>query len=136
MSLNRISFLEGWDWEHTPTFLRTRDSASVHSETDSYVSLPETASQISSSFPSTYSKLNFNPSAGPGNETADDHDDRPSLLGLGRGLGSVALSRVTSSGGGAAVALLSDTTYTRGAFEVSPAKRIGMPTEHGRVVAS
>lgn len=136
MSLNRISFLEGWD--HTPTFLRRRDSASVSEESDSYASLPDTASQISSSF-SAYSRLNFNAYAGPGwNETADDHDDRPWLLGLGSlGLSPAAqtrtkVSRVDSSPGGAGVGTgavaVSALPNTRGAFEVNPAKRIGMPS--------
>lgn len=141
MSLNRISFLEGW--ERTPAFLRRRDSASAHSgeDSDSYASLPETASELSSSFRSTYGRLNFNPYAGPAwNETADDHGDHPSLFGsLGLSPTTTRDSRVDrvdgvdtersptagSAGNGAvAVKPLPD---TKGAFEVSPAKRIGMP---------
>lgn len=141
MSLNRISFLEGW--ERTPAFLRRRDSASVHSDedSDSYASLPESASALSSSFPSTYSRLNFNPYAGRAwNETAaataDDRDDRPSLLGsLGLSPTTTRDSRVdterapTGAGGGASESTVAVRSLpeTKGAFEVSPAKRIGMP---------
>lgn len=151
MSLNRISFLEGWD--HLPAaFLRGRtDSASVQSDTesDSYEELPESPSVLSSSFPSTYSRLNFNPYAGPGwNESPVDDHDRPSLLGS-RGLSPTTTRdsrvdperRLSTVGtgvdpgpadpgfGSAAVypkepIWLSETT---GAYEVSPAKRIGMP---------
>ncbi|KAJ5631842.1 uncharacterized protein N7484_011942 [Penicillium longicatenatum] len=127
MSLNRISFLEGW--ERNPAFRRDDTS---DDESDSYQDLPETAS-LSSSFPSTYSRLNFNPYAGPGwNETVDDRDDRPSLLGsLGlsptstretprvdplRPASPVVASKVPKDPAG-----WSETT---GAFEVSPAKRI------------
>lgn len=134
MSLNRISFLEGW--ERTPAFLR-RDSASVHSdeETDSYVSLPEPASPLSSSFPSTYSRLNFNPYAGPGwDETAEQHDDRPSRGSLGlsptttRDSPVDTAQAVTEAGAGNGVAVLpKEASDTRSAFEVSPVKRVGMP---------
>lgn len=145
MSLNRISFLEGW--ERTPVFLRRHDSGSVHSEEDSIsnASLPETSSPLSSSFPSTYSRLNFNPYAGPGwSETADDRDDHPSLLGsLGLSPTATRDSRVervdtdgppSAAGGGSGngpVAVRSSPD-TRGAFEVSPAKRIGMLMHHCR----
>jgi hypothetical protein len=129
MSLNRISFLEGW--ERNPAFRRDDTS---DDESDSYQDLPETAS-LSSSFPSTYSRLNFNPYAGPGwNETVDDRDDRPSLLGSLRlsptstretprvdplrPASPVVASKVPKDPAG-----WSETT---GAFEVSPAKRIGM----------
>ncbi|KAJ5225010.1 hypothetical protein N7468_006235 [Penicillium chermesinum] len=82
MSLPRISFLEGW--ERNPAALLRRGEAS-DTESDTYQDLPETAS-LSSSFPSTYSRLNFNPYAGPGwNETTDEHDDR-SHGSLGRAL--------------------------------------------------
>jgi hypothetical protein len=68
MSLPRISFIEGW--ERNPP-----------SDDEDYQDLPE--GSVSSSFPSTYSRLNFNPYAGPGwNERPDDHDDRSTFLGL------------------------------------------------------
>ncbi|OQD83004.1 hypothetical protein PENANT_c018G06222 [Penicillium antarcticum] len=70
MSLPRISFLEGW--ERNPTY---------PSDDEDYQDLPE--GSVSSSFPSTYSRLNFNPYAGPGwNERPDDHDDRSTFLNL------------------------------------------------------
>lgn len=151
MSLNRISFLEGWE-RNPAAFLRgRRDEAQSDEESDTWQDLPE--SSLSSSFPSTYSRLNFNPYAGPGwNESAvDDHhgDDRPSVLGLGP-LG-LALSPTTTrdsrvelenervelenervpfgAAGTAAVppggpAWLMETT---GAFEIGATKRVGMP---------
>ncbi|KAJ5484608.1 Major facilitator superfamily domain general substrate transporter [Penicillium expansum] len=78
MSLNRISFLEGWE-RNPAAFLSHPESED--SEPDSYQDLPE--GSVSSSFPSTYSRLNFNPYAGPGwNESPEDpHDDRISFLG-------------------------------------------------------
>ncbi|KAJ5981809.1 hypothetical protein N7522_013437 [Penicillium canescens] len=73
MSLPRISFLEGW--ERNPTIPRTE------SDDEDYQDLPE--GSVSSSFPSTYSRLNFNPYAGPAwNERPDDHDDQSTFLGL------------------------------------------------------
>lgn len=133
MSLNRISFLEGW--ERTPAFLR-RDSASAHSdETDSYVSLPEPASPLSSSFPSTYSRLNFNPYAGPGwDETAEQHDDRPGLSPTTTRDSRGTAQAVPEAGAGNGVAVLpkepSGWPDTRGAFEVSPVKRVGRPSRN------
>lgn len=134
MSLNRISFLEGW--ERGP--FRGREDSDTESE---YQDLPETSS-LSSSFPSTYSRLNFNPYAGPGwNETVDDRDDRPSLLGsLGLGLSPTTTresqTRVDPLRPASPAALsgprprpqLKDPGWsdTTGAFEVSPAKRVGM----------
>ncbi|KAJ5273802.1 hypothetical protein N7478_008927 [Penicillium angulare] len=138
MSLNRISFLEGWE-RNPAAFLRgSREEPLSDTDSDTYQDLPDTSS-LSSSFPSTYSRLNFNPYAGPGwNEVTDDHD-RPSLLGS---LGLVLSPTTTQSRGdplrpaspaspavsGAAElglpkepASWSDTT---GAFEVSPAKRV------------
>ncbi|KAJ5496228.1 hypothetical protein N7463_008215 [Penicillium fimorum] len=78
MSLNRISFLEGWE-RNPAAFLSHPESED--SDPDSYQDLPE--GSVSSSFPSTYSRLNFNPYAGPGwNESPEDpHDDRSSFFG-------------------------------------------------------
>lgn len=135
MSLPRISFLEGW--ERTPAaFLRGQtNEPQSDTESDTYQDLPDDAS-IASSFPSTYSRLNFNPYAGPGwSESADDRDDRPSLLG------SLGLSPTTTraepergleiQSPTPPVAVLrkepARSSDTRGAFEVSPARRIGMP---------
>jgi hypothetical protein len=130
MSLPRISFLEGW--ERAPTFPRTE------SDDEDYQDLPE--GSVSSSFPSTYSRLNFNPYAGPAwNERPDDHDDRSTLLGL-----SPTTTREGRASPGPAPAPTeapaerqppvqvdvparkepwADTT---GAYEVSAARRIGM----------
>lgn len=128
MSLNRISFLEGW--ERNPTFRRDDTS---DDESDCYQDLPETSS-LSSSFPSTYSRINFNPYAGPGwNETVDDRDDRPSLLGS-RGLSPTTTRetpRVDPLRPASPAVTHKDPagwSETTGAFEVSPAKRIGMYT--------
>ncbi|KAJ5698103.1 hypothetical protein N7462_000108 [Penicillium macrosclerotiorum] len=148
MSLNRISFLEGWERNPAAAFLRGRgeDVSPSDTESDTYQELPEDSS-LASSFPSTYSRLNFNPYAGPGwNESAvDDRDDRPSLLG------SLGLSPTTTREGradlergprspasAAAEAVPGSVPHkehrppqlpawlpeTRGAFEVSPARRI------------
>lgn len=144
MSLNRISFLEGW--EYSPSaFLQGREEPS-DSESELYQDLPEPS--LSSSFPSTYSRLNFNPYAGPAwNEGADDRDDRPSLfgsLGLGlsptttrdsrvdaeQGVTSAGPAHSTSSPAAAAAVPPKVPTWlseTKGAFEVRPARRIGMP---------
>ncbi|KAJ6121322.1 Major facilitator superfamily domain general substrate transporter [Penicillium capsulatum] len=141
MSLNRISFLEGW--ERSPAaFLRGREEPS-DSESESYQDLPEPS--LSSSFPSTYSRLNFNPYAGPAwNESADDREDRPSLLGsLGLGLSPTTTrdSRVDAEQGATGpgsvhgpsspaaaepgpVKVPMWLSETKGAFEVRPAKRI------------
>lgn len=127
MSLPRISFLEGWD--RSP--LRARDTAS-QSDTESEYDLPEPS--LSSSFPSTYSRLNFNPYAGPGwNESADDRDDHPSLLGSLLSPTATRDSRVESPSAdlGSVPPQAAGTkdlwSETRPAYEVSPAKRIGMP---------
>lgn len=139
MSLPRISFLEGWERTPAAAFLRGRgDEAQSDTESDTYQDLPDDAS-IASSFPSTYSRLNFNSYAGPGwsESVVDDRDDRPSLLGP---LGVFpTMAQETSAGERGLesptplVAVrhkeplwLSD---TRGAFEVSPARRIGMVKE-------
>ncbi|KAJ5632077.1 hypothetical protein N7490_008416 [Penicillium lividum] len=122
MSLNRISFLEGW--ERNSTFRRDESDY----ESDGYQDLPESPS-LSSSFPSTYSRLNFNPYAGPGwNETVDDRDDRPSLLGS---LGLSPTTRETPrvdplrpASPAVAVKQPAGGSETTGAFEVSVAKRI------------
>ncbi|KAJ5389079.1 Protein FMP42 [Penicillium cataractarum] len=135
MSLPRISFLEGWERTPAAAFLRGNEPQS-DTESDTYQDLPDDAS-IASSFPSTYSRLNFNPYAGPGwSESAvDDRDDRPSLLG------SLGLSPTTTRETTRAeperglhlesptppVAVLKEPFWlsdTRGAFEVSPARRI------------
>jgi hypothetical protein len=140
MSLPRISFLEGWERTPAAAFLRGRtDEPQSDTESDAYLDLPDDAS-IASSFPSTYSRLNFNPYAGPGwSESAvDDRDDRPSLLG------SLGLSPTTTRETNRAepergrqsptppVAVLYKEPLrlsdTLGAFEVSPARRIGMPS--------
>lgn len=133
MSLNRISFLEGWE-RNPAAFLRGRleETGSTASDEESDVDqdLPES---LSSSFPSTYSRLNFNPYAGPAwSERGDDHDDR-SLRGVspttrdtstraerGWAPGPVALPEPKAKSRD----WLSETT---GAFEVSPARRVGMP---------
>lgn len=145
MSLNRISFLEGWE-RNPAAFLRGREEPS-DSESESYQDLPEPS--LSSSFPSTYSRLNFNPYAGPAwNESADDRYDRPSLfgsLGLGlsptttrdsrvdaeQGVTSPGPARGTSSPAAATTEPLKQSTWlseTKGAFEVRPTRRIGMPS--------
>lgn len=133
MSLNRISFLEGWE-RNPAAFLRGRaeeesGSTGTDEESDLEQDLPES---LSSSFPSTYSRLNFNPYAGPAwNERGDDRDDR-SFTGLSptttresraeRGWepGPVTVSEPKAKSRD----WLSETT---GAFEVSPAQRVGMP---------
>ncbi|KAJ5929818.1 hypothetical protein N7454_006768 [Penicillium verhagenii] len=125
MSLNRVSFLEGW--ERNPAF-RREDASDT--ESDSYQDLPESPS-LSSSFPSSYSRLNFNPYAGPGwNETVDDQD-RPSLLGsLGLGLSPTTTRetpRVDPLRPASPVVTPKEPTgwsETVGAFEVSATKRI------------
>ncbi|KAJ5951666.1 Major facilitator superfamily domain general substrate transporter [Penicillium vulpinum] len=138
MSLNRISFLEGWE-RNPAAFLNPE---AEDSDPDSYQDLPE--GSISSSFPSTYSRLNFNPYAGPGwNESLEDpHDDRSSFFGssflglspantheghagLGsspaQGLGSAERTVHEESG---TVARTPPWTETTGAYEVSAARRI------------
>ncbi|KAJ5096373.1 Major facilitator superfamily domain general substrate transporter [Penicillium alfredii] len=137
MSLHRISFLEGWE-RNSAAFLRRRpeDSESrsgrqSDEESDSYQDLPEPS--LSSSFPSTYSRLNFNPYAGPGwNESTVD-DDRPSFLAL-----SPTATRDSHTGPpdcvqgpesfAPAIAPSQEPSRgeweTIGAFEVSAAKRI------------
>lgn len=136
MSLPRISFLEGWERTPAAAFLRGRgDEPQSDTESDAYQDLPDDAS-IASSFPSTYSRLNFNPYAGPGwSESAvDDRDDRPSLLGsLGLSPTTTRETRAEERGLESAtppVAVLRREppwlSDTRGAFEVSPARRIGM----------
>lgn len=136
MSLNRISFLEGWE-RNPAAFLRGRaeehGSTDEESDEDQDLDLPES---LSSSFPSTYSRLNFNPYAGPAwSERGDDRDDR-SLANLSttrdspaeRGWtpGPVAVSEPRSN------RFKDGLSETTGAFEVSPAKRIGMPSLHGQ----
>lgn len=139
MSLNRISFLEGWE-RNPAAFLGHPESED--SDPDSYQDLPE--GSVSSSFPSTYSRLNFNPYAGPGwNESPEDpHDDRssffgPSFLGLSpattreeragsgsaQGLGSTG--RTEHEDSGTTVARTPPCADTTGAYEVSAARRIG-----------
>jgi hypothetical protein len=143
MSLPRISFLEGWERTPAAAFLRGRtDEPQSDAESDTYQDLPDDAS-IASSFPSTYSRLTFNPYAGPGwSESAvDDRDDRPSLLGS-LGLSPTTTRETTTRAeperGRALgqdptppVAVLHKEppwlSDTRGAFEVSPARRFGMP---------
>ncbi|KAJ5895631.1 Protein FMP42 [Penicillium taxi] len=134
MSLNRVSFLEGW--ERSPgAFQRGRpDQSDTESE---FQDLPE--SSLSSSFPSTYSRLNFNPYAGPGwNQRTDDRDDRTPLLGSfglspTRGRSQVDTERGPSpslpSHSATPIPVSvpkeeSGVPDTLGAFEVSRAKRI------------
>ncbi|KAJ5558008.1 hypothetical protein N7461_001980 [Penicillium sp. DV-2018c] len=113
MSLNRISFLEGW--ERNPTSNRAGDS-----DSDSYQDLPE--GSVASSFPSTY-RLNFNPYAGPAwNESPED---RLSLVG------SVSPTREGRVGWlGPPERTVHDSVISRtpgettGAYEVSVARRI------------
>ena len=137
MSLNRISFLEGW--ERNPAALLSHPE-SEDSDPDSYQDLPE--GSMSSSFPSTYSRLNFNPYAGPGwNESPEDpHEDRssffgPSFLGLSPtpSEGRAGPSPVQGLGSPERTAQNLETTVARtppwadttGAYEVSAARRIG-----------
>ncbi|KAJ5109652.1 hypothetical protein N7532_002297 [Penicillium argentinense] len=128
MSLNRISFLEGWE-RNPAAFLRGRaeDSGSTGpaSDEESYVDqdLPET---LSSSFPSTYSRLNFNPYAGPAwSERGDDGDD-PSLASLSPTTTRESRAERGWTPGPVAVPARREPWWseTTGAFEVSPAKRI------------
>lgn len=132
MSLPRISFLEGW--ERNLAFTRGQDSPSdSECETTSFQDLPETAS-LSSSFPSTYSRLNFNPYAGPGwSETAEDHEDRP-LSSLARVVSPTSTRDTRVEQRPASPALVSlagpvreplGWSETTSAFEVSPGRRIG-----------
>ncbi|CAG7938082.1 unnamed protein product [Penicillium nalgiovense] len=136
MSLNRISFLEGW--ERNPVAFSHPESDD--SDPDAYQDLPE--GSVASSFPSTYSRLNFNPYAGPGwNESPEDlQDDRspflgPSFLGLSptttrervgsasaQGLGSA--ERVVPEDSAATVARKQPWADTTSAYEVSGARRI------------
>ncbi|CAI7607363.1 unnamed protein product [Penicillium manginii] len=129
MSLNRISFLEGWE-RNPAAFLRGRveetGSAASDEESDVDQDLPES---LSSSFPSTYSRLNFNPYAGPAwSERGDDRDDR-SLTGISPTRTREAPAERGWAPGPVAVPepkaksrdWLSETT---GAFEISPARRI------------
>ncbi|KAJ5355642.1 Major facilitator superfamily domain general substrate transporter [Penicillium concentricum] len=136
MSLNRISFLEGWE-RNPAAFLGHPESED--SDPDSYQDLPE--GSVSSSFPSTYSRLNFNPYAGPGwNESPEDpHDDRSSFFGSFLGL-SPTTTREGRAGSGSAQGLGSSERIvhedsgtvsrtppwadTTGAYEVSAARRI------------
>ncbi|CAG8910203.1 unnamed protein product [Penicillium egyptiacum] len=138
MSLNRISFLEGWE-RNRAAFLSNPESED--SDPDAYQDLPE--GSVSSSFPSTYSRLNFNPYAGPGwNESPEDpHDERSSFFGpsfLGRSptptrgerAGSVSAQgfgsaeRAVHGDSGTTVARKQPWADTTGAYEVSAARRI------------
>lgn len=126
MSLNRISFLEGW--ERNPAAFLNRPDSGTDSEPDDYQDLPD--GSVASSFPSTYSRLNFNPYAGPGwNENPDDpHDDRASFLGpsfLGLSPTTTREGRAGSPAPERPVLVDSPWAHTTGAYEVSAAKRIG-----------
>ncbi|KAJ5782060.1 Major facilitator superfamily domain general substrate transporter [Penicillium paradoxum] len=135
MSLNRISFLEGW--ERSPATFLNRADDSEDSDLDSYQDLPE--GSVASSFPSMYSRLNFNPYAGPGWNEIPDEDPSPffgsSFLGLsptttreGR-TGSISAQALGSAdrtvheelGDVPRNQLWADST---GAYEVSAARRI------------
>ncbi|KAJ5325207.1 Major facilitator superfamily domain general substrate transporter [Penicillium brevicompactum] len=125
MSLNRISFLEGW--ERNPAAFLNRPDSGTDSEPDDYQDLPD--GSVASSFPSTYSRLNFNPYAGPGwNENPDDpHDDRASFLGpsfLGLSPTTTREGRAGSPAPERPVLVDSPWAHTTGAYEVSAAKRI------------
>ena len=138
MSLNRISFLEGWE-RNPVAFLSHPESDD--SDPDAYQDLPE--GSVASSFPSTYSRLNFNPYAGPGwNESPEDlQDDRssffgPSFLGLSPTTTRERVGSVSAQGPGSVertVHEVSGTTVPRkqpwadttGAYEVSAARRVG-----------
>jgi hypothetical protein len=138
MSLNRISFLEGWE-RNPVAFLSHPESDD--SDPDAYQDLPE--GSVASSFPSTYSRLNFNPYAGPGwNESPEDlQDDRssffgPSFLGLSptttrERVGSVpaqgpgSVERTVHEDSGTTVARKQSWADTTGAYEVSAARRVG-----------
>jgi hypothetical protein len=157
MSLNRISFLEAWEHSRYPRG-RPADDLESDEEPDVYQDLPD--SPLSSSFPSTYSRLNFNPYAGPGwTESVvddDDHNERQSTF-LGLSPTTTRESHVnihvhghvdparnysvvpeydydSTSLGQAQVGLKEPPRWavdeTTGAFEVSPAKRIGMYALH------
>ncbi|KAJ5605228.1 hypothetical protein N7510_010382 [Penicillium lagena] len=150
MSLNRIPFLEAWEHSRYP---RGRPDGDLESDegSDVYQDLPD--SPLSSSFPSTYSRLNFNPYAGPGwTESVvdeDDHNERQStFLGLSptttreshvnihvqghvdprRNYPVVPEYDYESAGQGEAQVGFKEPQWavdeTLGAFEVSPAKRI------------
>ncbi|CAP96221.1 hypothetical protein EN45_075620 [Penicillium chrysogenum] len=137
MSLNRISFLEGWE-RNAVAFLSHPESDD--SDPDAYQDLPE--GSVASSFPSTYSRLNFNPYAGPGwNESPEDlQDDRssffgPSFLGLSPTTTRERVGSVSAQGPGSVertVHEVSGTTVPRkqpwadttGAYEVSAARRV------------
>jgi hypothetical protein len=125
MSLNRISFLDGW--ERTAALLHPESGAD--SDTDEYQDLPE--GSVASSFPSTYSRLNFNPYAGPGwNENPDDlHDDRSSFLGpLFLGLSPTATREGRADSPVFERPVLevdAPWAQTTGAYEVSAVRRIG-----------
>jgi hypothetical protein len=146
MSLNRISFLEA--------FPRGRDhDLESDEDPDVYQDLPD--SPLSSSFPSTYSRLNFNPYAGPGwtesvvgEEQDQDQERQSTFLGLSPtttrenqdAQGRVDLDRDSPVPGHYSAELGQGpgpgpvgfkepqwaVTETTGAFEVSPAKRISM----------
>jgi hypothetical protein len=126
MSLNRISFLDGW--ERTPAFQNRPDSG-ADSDTDDCQDLPD--GSVASSFPSTYSRLNFNPYAGPGwNESPDDpHDDRSSFLGpsfLGLSPTTTREERADAQGPERPVLEVdAPWSHTTGAYEVSAVRRIG-----------
>ncbi|KAJ5342862.1 Major facilitator superfamily domain general substrate transporter [Penicillium brevicompactum] len=125
MSLNRISFLEGW--ERNPAAFLNRPDSGTDSEPDDYQDLPD--GSVASSFPSTYSRLNFNPYAGPGwNENPDDpHDDRASFFGpsfLGLSPTTTREGRAGSPAPERPVLVDSPWAHTTGAYEVSAAKRI------------
>ncbi|KAK9857485.1 Sucrose/H+ symporter [Penicillium brevicompactum] len=125
MSLNRISFLEGW--ERNPAAFLNRPDSGTDSEPDDYQDVPD--GSVASSFPSTYSRLNFNPYAGPGwNENPDDpHDDRASFLGpsfLGLSPTTTREGRAGSPAPERPVLVDSPWAHTTGAYEVSAAKRI------------
>ncbi|CAG8186451.1 unnamed protein product [Penicillium olsonii] len=125
MSLNRISFLEGW--ERNPAAFLHRPDGDPDTDSDDYQDLPD--GSVASSFPSTYSRLNFNPYAGPGwNESPDDpHDDRSSFLGpsfLGLSPTTTREPRVSSPALERPALVDAPWAHTTGAYEVSRAKRI------------
>ncbi|CAG8253474.1 unnamed protein product [Penicillium salamii] len=124
MSLNRISFLEGWE-RNPAAFLNRPDDTDTDS--DDYQDLPD--GSVASSFPSTFSRLNFNPYAGPGwNESPDDpHDDRSSFLGpsfLGLSPTTTREHRAGSPAPERPGLVDAPWALTTGAYEVSATRRI------------
>lgn len=120
MSLERVSFLEGL--EHDSTAIQP------DSDSDGYEDLP--SESVASSFPSTCSRLNFNPYAGPGwNEHPDDPLSRRASL-LGPSFLSLSPTATQdgpgdSPGPGRPVLVDEPQMHTTNAYEVNALRRIG-----------